>query len=150
MSDYREGKVMAELTVKKTAVGAELSRRLLAAAEEKANAIGVPMSIAVVDESGVLKAFSRMDGAGLLSVKVAQDKAFTAAGFGLATHEWYDFIKNDPPLLAGAPAGIDRLIVFGGGYPIRLNGEVIGGLGVSGGHWSQDMEVAEAALAEVG
>jgi uncharacterized protein GlcG (DUF336 family) len=105
------------------------------------------MVIAVVDEAGVLKAFSRMDGAALLSVQVAQDKAYTAAGFGLSTDGWHDFIKNDPPLAAGATAGIDRLVVFGGGYPIKAGDQVVGGIGVSGGHYSQDMEVARAGLA---
>jgi uncharacterized protein GlcG (DUF336 family) len=95
----------------------------------------------------VLKAFSRMDGAALLSVQVAQDKAYTAAGFGIPTDQWHEFIKNDPPLAAGATAGIDRLVVFGGGYPIKVADQVVGGIGVSGGHYSQDMEVAQAGLA---
>ena len=60
--------------------------------------MGKPMSIAVCDEDGVLKAFRRMDGAALLSVQIAQDKAYTAISFGgMATHEWFDFIKNDLP-----------------------------------------------------
>ncbi len=49
----------------------------------------------------------------------------------------------------GAPAGIDRLVVFGGGYPIKVGGAVVGGIGVSGGHYSQDMEVAQAGLSAV-
>ena len=120
---------------------------MIGAAERKAREIGQPMVIAVVDEAGVLKAFSRMDGAALLSVQVAQDKAYTAAGFGLSTDGWHDFIKNDPPLAAGAPAGIDRLVIFGGGYPIKVGEQVVGGIGVSGGHYSQDMDVARAGLA---
>jgi uncharacterized protein GlcG (DUF336 family) len=119
---------------------------MIAAAEEKAVSIGHPFVIAVVDESGVLKAFSRMDGAALLSVQIAQDKAYTATGFGISTDAWHDFIKDDPPLAAGATAGIDRLVVFGGGYPISIGEKVVGGVGVSGGHYSQDMEVAQAAL----
>lgn len=137
---------MAE-TFAKQSVSSELARRMIAAAEEKATAMGHPFVIAIVDESGVLKAFSRMDGAPLLSVQVAEDKAYTAAGFAMATHAWHDFIKDDPPLAAGAPTGIDRLVVFGGGYPINIGGQVVGGVGVSGGHYSQDMEVAQAALA---
>jgi uncharacterized protein GlcG (DUF336 family) len=105
------------------------------------------MVIAICDESGVLKAFSRMDSAALLSVQVAQDKAYTASGFGLSTDKWHDFIKEDAPLAAGAPSGIARLIVFGGGYPITKDGQIIGGIGVSGGHYTQDMEVAQAGLA---
>jgi uncharacterized protein GlcG (DUF336 family) len=105
--------------------------------------------IAVCDEAGVLKAFSRMDGAALLSVQIAQDKAYTAVGFGLSTDAWHEFIKNDPPLAAGAVGGIDRLVVFGGGYPIKVGAAIVGAIGVSGGHYKQDMEVAEAGLAVV-
>lgn len=103
---------MAE-TFQKQSITADLARRMISAAEEKARDLGVPMNIAVLDESGVLKAFSRMDGAALLSVQIAQDKAYTAVGFGMPTHGWFDFIKDDPPLAAGAPSGIDRLVVFG-------------------------------------
>src|SRR5436190_10112426 len=89
---------------------------------------------------------SRMDGAPLLSVQIAQDKAFTAISFGgMASHEWYDFIKNDPPLLHGI-VKTDRLVVFGGGYAIKTDAGIIGGIGVSGAHYSEDMEVAQAGL----
>jgi len=104
------------------------------------------MCIAVVDSDGTLKAFSRMDGAALLSVQIAQDKAYTAIAFGMATHEWFEFIKGDAPLLHGI-VKTDRLIVFGGGYPVKVDGAVIGGIGVSGGHYTHDMEVAQAGLA---
>jgi uncharacterized protein GlcG (DUF336 family) len=137
-------------TFPKSSVTSELAGRMIAAAEAKANQMGHPFVIAVVDDSGVLKAFSRMDGAALLSVKIAQDKAYTAVGFGLPTHGWFDFIKDDPPLALGAAAGIERLVVFGGGYPISIDGQVVGGIGVSGGHYTQDMEVAEAGLAAAG
>lgn len=137
---------MAE-TFQKQSVSTDLAHRMIAAAEDKARELGVPMNIAVVDESGVLKAFSRMDGAALLSVQISQDKAYTSVGFGMPTHGWFDFIKNDPPLAAGAPTGIDRLVIFGGGYPITVDGTVVGAIGVSGGHYTQDQEVAEAGLA---
>jgi uncharacterized protein GlcG (DUF336 family) len=135
------------LTFEKASVSSELAQRMVAAAEDRAREIGHPMVIAVCDESGVLKAFSRMDGAQLLSVQVAQDKAYTAAGFGMATEGWHDFIKDDPPLASGAVGGIDRLVVFGGGYPIKVGDQVVGAIGVSGGHYSQDMDVARAGLA---
>ena len=141
---------MSQRTFEKTSVASELAHRMIAAAEEKAREMGQPMVVAICDESGVLKAFSRMDGAPLLSVQVAQDKAYTAAGFGLPTEGWHDFIKDDPPLAAGATTGIDRLVIFGGGYPIQVDGKTVGGIGVSGGHYSQDMEVARAGLAAVG
>ena len=137
---------MATNTFEKSSITSDLAHRIIAAAEAKANEIGHPFVIAVVDESGVLKAFSRMDGAALLAVQVAQDKAYTAIGFGLPTDGWYDFIKDDPPLALGAPAEIDRLITFGGGYPIVIGERIVGGVGVSGGHYTQDMDVAQAGL----
>jgi uncharacterized protein GlcG (DUF336 family) len=133
-------------TFDRPSVTAELAKAVIAAAEQKAQEVGQPFVIAVVDDSGVLKAFSRMDGAPLLSVQVAQDKAYTAVGFGMPTHGWHDFIKDDPPLASGAPTGIDRLVIFGGGYPITVDDQVVGAIGVSGGHYSEDQQVAEAGL----
>jgi uncharacterized protein GlcG (DUF336 family) len=133
-------------TFERASVSAKLAKAMIEAAERKATQMGHPFVIAIVDDSGVLKAFSRMDGAPLLSVQVAQDKAYTAVGFGMATDAWHDFVKEDPPLAMGAATGIDRLIVFGGGYPIKLGGAVVGGIGVSGGHYTHDMEVAQAGL----
>jgi uncharacterized protein GlcG (DUF336 family) len=137
-------------TFPKASISTELARRMVDAAEAQAKEMGIPFVIAIVDESGVLKAFSRMDGAALLSVQVAQDKAYTAVGFGLSTDGWFDFIKDDAPLSAGATAGIDRLVVFGGGFPIDIDGTRVGAIGVSGAHWSQDMEVAQAGLGVLG
>jgi uncharacterized protein GlcG (DUF336 family) len=136
-------------TFERSSVTAGLARAMIDAAERKAAEMGHPFVIAVVDESGILKAFVRMDGAALLSVQIAQDKAYTAAGFGLSTDGWHDFVKDDPPLAMGAAPGIDRLVVFGGGYPIKIGDAIVGGIGVSGGHYTQDMEVAQAGLAVV-
>jgi uncharacterized protein GlcG (DUF336 family) len=132
-------------TLSKKSISLRSAKQLVEAAEEKALSIGVPMAIAVTDEAGTLKAFSRMDGAALLAVDIAKNKAYTAISFSMPTDKWFDFIKDDGPLLHGVLA-IDRLIIFGGGYPIVQDGEVIGGIGVSGGHYSQDMQVATAAL----
>lgn len=137
---------MAENTFKSASITAEAAQRIIEGAAAKAREQGKPMCIAVCDSDGNLKAFVRMDGAPLLSVQIAQDKAYTTVGFGMATHEWYDFIKNDPPLLHGI-VKTERLIVFGGGYPIKTAEGIIGGLGVSGGHYTDDMEVAQAGLA---
>jgi uncharacterized protein GlcG (DUF336 family) len=136
-------------TFNKPSISTELAHKVVAAAEAKAKEMAHPFVIAVCDEAGVLKAFSRMDGAALLSVQIAQDKAYTAVGFGLSTDAWHEFIKNDPPLAAGAVGGIDRLVVFGGGYPIKVGAAIVGAIGVSGGHYKQDMEVAQAGLAVV-
>src|SRR5689334_9551745 len=136
-------------TFERPSVTTELARAMIEAAEQKADQMGHAFVIAVVDDSGVLKAFSRMDGAPLLSIQIAQDKAYTAVGFGMPTHGWHEFIKDDPPLADGAPEGIDRLVIFGGGYPIKLDGQLVGAIGVSGGHYEQDQQVAEAGLAAI-
>ena len=136
-------------TVTKQSISAELTQTLLAAAQKTAVEIGVPMCIAVVDESGILKGFVRMDGAAQLSVDIAQDKAYTAISFGMPSHAWFDFIKGDAPLLHGI-VKTPRLIVFGGGYPVEVDGKIVGGIGVSGGHYDQDMKVAQGALKAIG
>jgi uncharacterized protein GlcG (DUF336 family) len=133
-------------SIEKRSITQEASDKLIAAATAKAEEMGVPMCISIVDESGNLKSFRRMDGAPLLSVDIATNKAYTAVSFGMPSHGWYDFIKNDPPLLHGI-VHTPRLVVFGGGYPVSENDQVIGAIGVSGGHYEQDMAVAEAALA---
>lgn len=121
------------------------AQQLLQAAIAKADTVGQRSAITIVDASGELKAFRRMDGAAQLAVRISQDKAYTAVAFGMPTHVWHDFIRDDPPLRDGI-VHTPRLIVFGGGFPITVDGEIIGGIGVSGGHYSEDMEVAEAAL----
>lgn len=132
-------------TVDTKNISLELANKMLEAALEKAKQIGIPFSIAIVDSAGFLKAFAAMDGAPVLSLEIAQNKAYTAATYRRATHEWYDRIKDDPPLLHGI-VHTPRLIIFGGGYPIEWNDQFIGGIGVSGGHYTQDMQVCEAAL----
>lgn len=127
-------------------ISLELANKVLEAARAKGEELGMPFSIAIVDKPGNLKAFQAMDGAPVLSLDIAQNKAFSAAAYNRATHEWYDRLKDDPPLLHGI-VHTPRLVIFGGGYPIRINGEVIGGIGVSGGHYSHDMQVCEAGLA---
>jgi uncharacterized protein GlcG (DUF336 family) len=136
---------MAENTFQKATITLEAAQRLIGAAQAKAREMGKPMCIAICDSDGTLKAFSRMDGAALLSVQIAQDKAYTAISFGMATHEWHEFVENDPPLLHGI-IKTERLIVFGGGFPIKTEAGIIGGIGVSGGHWTDDMQVAQAGL----
>src|SRR5271165_1557922 len=137
------------MTFVKHSIDAATAEKAVAAAAGKAAELGLKMCIAIADEAGDLKAFVRMDGAPKLSIQISQDKAFTAAAFSMATHSWFDFIKNDPPLLHGI-THTPRLIVFGGGFPIVIMGEVIGAIGVSGGHYTQDMECARAALAAIG
>ena len=125
-------------------VSASFASRLIAAAKAKADEIGKPMVIAVVDQAGNLKEFLRMDGAPLLSIEIAENKAYTAAAFGIPTSAWFDMIKDDPPLLHNM-LKTPRLVVIGGGLPIELGG-IAGAVGVSGGSYEQDVLVAEAGV----
>jgi len=145
--NFRKETPMSSTTVRNIDVDTAL--KAIKAAREKASALKVNMSIAVCDTAGHLKAFVRMDGASLISLQIAQDKAHTAISGGLPTHKWHEYIKDDAPLIHGL-VHTPRFIIFGGGYPIMENGQMIGGIGLSGGHYSQDMECAEAALKAIG
>jgi uncharacterized protein GlcG (DUF336 family) len=145
----RERKGGNRVTIVKHSIDAETAEKAVAAAVKKAAELKLKMCVAVTDEAGDLKAFMRMDGAPKLSIEIAENKAYTAASFSMPTHAWFDFIKDDPPLLHGI-THTPRLVVFGGGFPIKLKGEVVGAIGLSGGHYSQDMECAKAALKAIG
>src|SRR5579885_2960949 len=93
-----QGGIMAN-TVSRPTITVEAAQKMIAAAAKKAEEIQRKMVIAICDESGILKAFQRMDGAPLLSVDIAQNKAWTSVSFGVPTHKWFDFVKDDPPLL---------------------------------------------------
>jgi uncharacterized protein GlcG (DUF336 family) len=128
----------------KRSVSADLATRMMAAAVAKARQIGVPQVVAILDEGGLLKGFCRMDGAPLISIEVAQNKAYTAL-LGAPSQDFFTRIKDNPALLAGVPH-IPRIVTFGGGLPIRIEGVVAGGIGVSGGSVEQDIECAQAAI----
>lgn len=130
-------------SIAKRSISAQGASKVLEAAHARARAMGVPMCISVTDETGDLKAFLRMDGAIKVAVDISQNKAFTSASTGLATDQWFEFIKEDPPLLHGL-VHTARFVIFGGGVPIKEGDAIIGAIGVSGGHYSQDMEVAQA------
>ncbi len=134
-------------TFQRTSITSQLARTLIDAAEAKATEIGFAISTVIVDDSGVLKAYSRMDGAALVAEGAARKKALTAVGFGMPTGEpWHNFIKDDP-ILSGGAAQLDNFILLGGGFPIMVGGAMIGAIGVSGGHYHQDEACARAALA---
>jgi len=130
-------------------LASEAAARMVEAAVAKARELGVAVNVAVVDRGGHLLAFWRMDGAPTLSVGIAQRKATSAVAFPLPTHRWYDLLKDNPALLRGLPL-VSGVAIFGGGYPVFVDGELAGGIGVSGASEEQDMEIARAALAAVG
>ena len=102
--------------VKKHSISSELAQKMVDEAVAKARKIGVAENVAILDDGGNLKAFSRMDGAPILSIEIAQNKAYTAL-FGVSTQDFFNFIQGDPSLLAGIPT-LARVAAYGGGFPI--------------------------------
>src|SRR5258705_8713296 len=134
--------------IKKHSIASELAQKMADAALAKARALGVSENVAILDDGGNLKAFSRMDGAPILSIEIAQNKAYTAL-FGVSTQEFFNFIRGDPSLLAGIPT-LARVAAWGGGFPINVDGELVGAIGLSGAPTVQnDIDCARAAPARV-
>jgi uncharacterized protein GlcG (DUF336 family) len=134
--------------VKKQSISSELAQKMVDGAVAKARAIGVSENVAILDEGGNLKAFRRMDGASIPTIEIAQNKAYTAL-FGVPTQDFFNFIQGDPSLLAGIPT-LGRVAAWGGGFPIKVDGEIVGAIGVSGAPTVQnDVDCARAALALV-
>jgi uncharacterized protein GlcG (DUF336 family) len=134
--------------VKKFSISSELAQKMVDEAVAKATELGVTENVAILDDGGNLKAFRRMDGAPILCIEIAQNKAYTAL-FGVSTQDFFDFIQGEPSLLAGIPT-LARVAAFGGGFPIQVDGEIVGAIGLSGAPTVQnDEECARAALALV-
>ncbi|NLT30889.1 MAG: heme-binding protein [Propionibacterium sp.] len=123
------------------------ARTALAAAAEKSAELGLAVNVAIADTGGHLIAFERHDGATPMSAQVAQDKAYSVAiNGGAPTHLFFDAVKDDPAVREQI-FNQHRLIGFGGGVPIVIDGEVVGTIGVSGGTAEEDREIAEAGVA---
>ena len=126
---------------------AEVARRIVAAAEARASAMGVPVNVAVLDAAAHLKAFSRMDGAVLGSIDVAMRKARTAALFETTSEAVWEYCRPGAPAHALELTN-GGLAPFAGGLPVRdAAGRLLGAIGVSGGAVPQDLEIAEAGAA---
>jgi uncharacterized protein GlcG (DUF336 family) len=119
---------------------------VLKAAIAKAQEIGQPMNIAVVDAGTNLTAFTRMDGAWLGSIDIAINKAFTAKAFDLSTLELGRNSQPGDQFFGINVSNHARVMIFAGGIPIKENGEIVGAVGISGGSGAQDQAVAEAAV----
>lgn len=132
------------LTIKR--ISLEEARTVLAGARDKATEIGVPMCIAVTDESGQLVAFERMDGGKVTSTTIAQDKAFTAAGAKRSTESYGVASQPGKPAYGINSAIGGRLLVVAGGIPIIVDGDVVGAVGVSSGTPDQDSACAQEGI----
>jgi len=135
--------------VETSQIGTTAAHVAVAAAVSHACTLGIAINVAVVDGSGTLMAFLRMNGAFLHSIDIAIDKAYTAASFGFPTSKWGGIIGDDELLRIGLNRR-ERLVLFGGGLPITNNGHRSGGIGVSGGSAQQDEACAAAGLAALG
>jgi glc operon protein GlcG len=125
--------------------GASAARLALDDAVTESQRLGCATCVAVTDPAGELLAFVRMDGAPRLGVRLAQDKAYSAAIHGIPTHEWWDLLSGDPSLVHGIRV-VDRLVIFGGGVPVIVDGELVAAVGVSGrSSPDQDRQIAEVA-----
>ncbi|QLK25656.1 heme-binding protein [Natrinema zhouii] len=124
----------------------ETAKEIIDAAEQRAQEIDNPMVITVANSEGNLVAQHRMDGAWLASVDISRNKAYTAAALDMPTDELADPTRPGESLYGLQNTNQGRMVIFGGGYPLMRDGDVVGSIGVSGGAVEQDMDVAESGV----
>jgi glc operon protein GlcG len=118
------------------------------AAVAEASSMSVPVTIVVVDESGVTKEMLRMDGAPLVSVQTAVNKAYAAAAIGLPPDDFYAAIESDGAAVAEF-ATRPGLALIAGGLPVIADGRLAGAIGVAGAMTgAEDRRIAEVAIAK--
>ena len=123
------------------------ARQIIAAGEAAADKAGVPYNLAVVDAGGNLIAHVRMDGAWLGSIDISIHKAWTARAFDMSTEALAKMAQSGKPLFGIDSTNHEKVVIFGGGVPIKMGDAVIGAVGASGGTVDQDIDVAEAMVA---
>ena len=123
------------------------ARQLIAAGEAAADKAGVPYNLALVDAGGNLIAHVRMDGAWLGSIDISIHKAWTARAFDMSTEALAKMAQSGKPLFGIDSTNHEKVVIFGGGVPIKMGDAVIGAVGASGGTVDQDIDVAEAMVA---
>lgn len=123
------------------------ARKIIAAAEKKAEQIGQPMNIAVADAGGNLVSHVRMDGAWLGSIDISIKKAYTSRAFDISTKDLASHSQSGGQFFGINASNDGRIMIFAGGIPLKKNGKVVGAIGISGGSGEQDHAVAEAGTA---
>ena len=129
-----------------TTINLDTATKLIEASQEKAEEIDVPSVITVANSDGNLIAQHRMDDAWLASVNISKNKAYTAAALQMPTHELAEASEPGEPLYGLQTTDDERIVVFGGGFPLRHDGEIVGTIGSSGGQVDEDMEVARVGI----
>lgn len=122
------------------------AKLLLSGAESKATSIGIAYNIAVVDAGGHLLAFVRQDGALIGSIDLAIDKAITARIFDKPTSLLAELAQPGEPLYGIQQSNESKVVIFGGGVPVFVDGQVVGAVGASAGTVEQDIAVVEAGI----
>src|SRR6056297_3519916 len=125
------------------AIDLDTAKELVEAAEQRADEIGQPMVVTVANGEGNLVAQHRMDDAWLASVSISKNKAYTSAALDTPTHELAESSEPGNSLYGLQTTDEGRIVVFGGGYPLTRDGDVVGAIGASGGAVEQDRTVAE-------
>jgi uncharacterized protein GlcG (DUF336 family) len=120
------------------------ARTVISAAERRAEEIGQPMNIAVVDAGGNLVSHVRMDGAWIGSIDISINKAFTSRAFDIQTKDLGDNAQPGNQFYGIHASNHGKIMIFAGGIPLTRDGKVFGAIGVSGGSGEQDQTVAEA------
>ena len=120
------------------------ARRVIAAAEKKAEELGQPMNIAVADTGGNIVAHVRMDNAWIGSIDISMKKAYTSRAFDISTKDLADNSQSGGQFFGIHASNGGKIMIFAGGVPLTRDGRVVGAVGVSGGTTDQDHEVAVA------
>lgn len=121
---------------------------LIEAALVRAQELGVPVSVSVVDRTREQVAFAREPKAPIFTAKVATAKAFTASSLSTPTHITQQYTQSGGPFYGLEALGAGQISTIPGGLPLMRDGEVIGAIGVSGGSAEEDLEIAEASIAK--
>ncbi|WCK52630.1 heme-binding protein [Aneurinibacillus sp. Ricciae_BoGa-3] len=124
----------------------ELAKKMIESAEKEAIQIGVPVVISIVDDGGNFIACHRMDDALLVSVDLAQNKAWTSVAMKMSTSDLAQLAGPEKELYGINTSNNGRVVVFGGGIPLRKDEQIVGAVGVSGGSVEQDIRVAQSAV----
>lgn len=139
-------KVLEKMNSMVSSLGIEVAKKMAELAEKKSKEINVPVVFSVVDDGGNLILLHKIEGTLLASTDISINKAFTAIALKMPTHELYNLAQPGKPLYGIEATNQGKIVLFGGGYPIKINGKIVGAIGISGGSVEEDMEIAEYVL----
>jgi len=132
------------VTITGSSVSLEEGLRIAEAAHRSAREAGIAVAVVVLDAGGNPTCTTRMDGAPLMAMVMAEGKAYTAVGMGVDTSVW-EQVGSDQPSFSGGITSVPRFTPFGGGLPLTVDGVLVGSVGVSGGTVEQDNSIVNDA-----